>query len=88
MDAIQQAASLALAQVNLIKAEVTQQAINHSRHFDTLQAIKKRIDDMKAEADRIIDAASTEGLTLAARVDKLETEVQHFINLNKILGNA
>ena len=88
MTPTQSAASLALAQVNLLLAEANQQANAHARYTESLRAIQKRADESKAEVDRLVQASAAEALAISARMTQLESDVQHFIQLNKEVGNG
>ena len=87
MTASQTAASLALAQVNLILAEAQNQARNHARYTDSLRAIQKRTQDSVEEVNRLVNVAASEALTISERIVQLEAEVQKFIQFNRDLGN-
>ncbi len=84
----QTAASLALAQVNLLLAETQQQAMQSSRYMAALNAIEKRTTEAAQELARLIAEAGAEAVKISARTVSLEAEVQHFITLNKAVGNA
>lgn len=88
MTAAQTAASLALAQVNLILAEAQNQANNHARYTDSLRAIQKRAQSQTEEIDRLVNASAAEAVAISAKVVQLEAEVQKFIQFNRELGNA
>lgn len=83
----QTAASLALAQVNMLLAETQQQAINSSRYLAALNAIEKRNAEASEELTRLVSEAGIEATRISARITTLEAEVQHFITLNKAVGN-
>lgn len=87
MTATQTAASLALAQVNLILAETQQRSSANARHQDALVAIKKRLFEMGEELDRLASSAEAEGIDLEQRATQLESEVQKFIKLNEELAS-
>ena len=84
----QTTASLALAQVNLLLAETQEQARQSSRHMAALNAIEKRTTEAAQELARLIAEAGAEAITISTRITTLEAEVQHFITLNKAVGNA
>jgi len=84
----QTAASLALAQVNLLLAETQQQALQSSRYMAALNTIEKRTTEAAQELARLIAEAGAEAITISARITTLEAEVQHFITLNKAVGNT
>ncbi len=84
----QTAASLALAQVNMLLAETQQQAMQSSRYMASLNAIEKRTTESAQELTRLIAEAGAEAITISTRITTLEAEVQHFITLNKAVGNA
>ena len=84
----QTTASLALAQVNMLLAETQQQAMQSSRHMAALNAIEKRTTEAAQELSRLIAEAGAEAITISTRITTLEAEVQHFITLNKAVGNA
>lgn len=84
----QTAASLALAQVNMLLAETQQQAMQSSRYIAALNAIEKRTTETAQELTRLIAEAGAEAITISTRITTLEAEVQHFITLNKAVGNA
>ena len=84
----QTTASLALAQVNLLLTETQQQALQSSRYMSALNAIEKRNTDAAQELARLIAEAGAEAITISTRITTLEAEVQHFITLNKAVGNA
>lgn len=86
MTATQAAASLALAQVNLILAETQQQANAHARHGDALRAVRKRVLEMSEEVERLVSASEAEAVAISSRASQLESEVQKFIRLNDELA--
>jgi|GEM_PF-5705664 len=87
MTATQTAASLALAQVNLILAETQQQANAHSRYGDALRAVRKRVTEMSEEVERLVAASESEAVAISSRASQLESEVQKFIKLNEDLAS-
>jgi len=84
----QTAASLALAQVNMLFAETQEQAMQSSRYMAALNAIEKRTIEAAQELSRLIAEPGAEAITISTRITTLEAEVQHFITLNKAVGNA
>lgn len=84
----QTTASLALAQVNMLLAETQQQALQSSRYMAALNTIEKRTTEAAQELSRLIAEAGAEAITISARITTLEAEVQHFITLNKAVGNT
>ena len=84
----QTAASLALARVNMLLAETQQQAMQSSRYMAALNAIEKRTTEAAQELTRLIAEAGVEAIAISTRITTLEAEVQHFITLNKAVGNA
>jgi len=84
----QTTASLALAQVNLLLAETQEQAMQSSRYMAALNAIEKRTTEAAQELARLIAEAGAEAIAISTRITTLEAEVQHFITLNKAVGNA
>ena len=86
MTPTQQAASLALAQVNLILAETQQQANAHGRHGDALRAVRKRVQEMNTEIERLVAASEAEAVVISTKASQLESEVQKFIKLNEELA--
>jgi len=84
----QTTASLALAQVNLLLAETQQQAMQSSRYMAALNAIEKRTTEAAQELARLIAEAGAEAIAISTRITTLEAEVQHFITLNKAVGNT
>lgn len=87
MTATQTAASLALAQVNLILAETQQQANANGRHGDALRAVRKRVTEMSEEVERLVAASEAEAVAISSRASQLESEVQKFIKLNEELAS-